>query len=416
MPKSVEIIPSYNVHELHKAIDRLNRKARKLGTAPLVLTISDAEPYRTNKHPITGHELLNELVIERKTATLEYEIPTLNGYELIARLDVEGEVVFVSAVPEKFVPAEYQNKTSIGCDHCGQNRYRTHSILIRHMETNEYMEVGSTCVKDFFGGNDPEHLMFAASILFKNICAGLNDEMGFGGYGAAASGYDLEMVLAITSASIKQFGWLSKGKAYHYGGQATADHVWVNLEPSVYDKPEDMVEVTDADVAKAKAAIEWWSTVEPNGNDYLLNCVKIQELGYVPRKYMGFACSMLPTFEREMEKMEQEKRVAEESTSTHVGNVGERVRDILVDVVFTKHIESDWGFSTLYTFKDAAGNIYKTFYSGSSFEAEKGDKLVIAGTVKKHDEFRGEKQTMLNRVAASAAPDEAFAADEFAVA
>ena len=422
MPKSVEFIPTYNVNELEKAVKRLNKKALKLGTSPLVLTIEDAEPYRTSTHPYTGNRLVEPWVVARKKAILEYEIPTLMGWELIARMDIydsnDGSMVMVSAVPEKEVPEIYKNLTSIECDHCGHNRYRNHSILIRHLETGEYKQVGSTCVKDFFGGNDPEKFMFSASIMFRSICAGLNDERGFGAYGADNSGYSLESVMAYTSASIRKFGWLSKGKAKELDlALCTADHVAESLsEPSSYKCEENCAYPSDRDWDNAEKAMEWWKNVDPK-NDYLLNCFKLVKMGYVPFKFMGFAASMLPTWEREMDKIEKrERELAGKKTSNWVGEIGDRVRGIRAKVVFCRDIESYYGHSTLYTFVADDGAIFKTFYSGYSWNLDKGDVVVLDGTVKKHDEFRGEKQTMLNRVNVKMAPDEEFTVEEFAVA
>jgi hypothetical protein len=123
-------------------------------------------------------------------------------------------------------------------------------------------------------------------------------------------------------------------------------------------------------------------------------------MGYVPSKFMGFACSMVSTYLREMEKTAVKADMPE---SNYIGQIGDRLKRVQVKVLYTKNIESEWGVSTLYGFQDSLGNIYKTFYSGSNWSANKDDVLFIDGTIKKHDEFNGSKQTMLNRVAASAA-------------
>jgi hypothetical protein len=172
MTQAIEIINAWKVDYLKKAIDKLNRKAAKLGCDPMVLTFGPADPYKTAVHPITGHKLVNPMVIERVTATLDYEIPNIDGWELVAVLDIysteNASEVMVSAVPDMIVPDEYKNLDRISCDHCGHNRYRKKSILIRNIETGEHKQVGSTCVKDFFNGNDPKGFMFMAGILFRS--------------------------------------------------------------------------------------------------------------------------------------------------------------------------------------------------------------------------------------------------------
>jgi len=413
-------IPKYKIDLLKKAIEKLNRKARKLECEPMVLEFTETTPFKTDIHPITGNKMLSEMVIEMVIATLTYIIPNIDGWELIAKMDIfssdNGSEVLISAVPNKKIPEQYQNLDKIHCDHCGYNRMRNHSILIRNMETSEYMQVGSTCVKDFFNGNDPQSALFMSSILLHGIVGGISDEDSFGGRWSESNGFDIETVLLVTAASIKKFGWMSKSKADTYMCQSTSDHVFDNLMP--YPKmPEDnFVHPDDDDKILVEKAIEYWVNVNATNNDYLMNCQKLLKLGYVPFKFMGYACSMISTYQREMEFIA--KREAAKTTtepSNYVGNLGERLKGITVNVIFVKEIASDWGCSVLYTFQDVLGNIYKTFYSGSGWSAQKDDKIIIDGTVKKHDEFKGEKQTMLNRVSAKKAPSEAFTADEFKV-
>lgn len=421
MTKAIEIINAYKVDYLKKAIEKLNRKARKLGCEPMTLTFEPADPYVTNEHPITGHKLIEPLVIERVTAVLDYEIPNIDGYELIAVLDLfstpNGTEVLVSAVPEKEVPEEFKHLDKIHCDHCGYNRYRKKSILIRHIENGNYMQVGSTCVKDFFEGNDPMGSMFMASILFGKICGGISDEECFSGGRFDAGGFDFLQVLNKTAAVVKKFGFTSKKYAWDYGCQSTADRVWDNLMPYPRMPESEFAHATEADLELAKKTLEYFTNIDAGENDYLLNIKKIISLGFVPYKYMGFAASMVSSYQRAVEKealYQAKKKIGE--NSNFVGAIGERLRDINVKVIAVRDIESDFGLSVLYTFQGDDGNLYKTFYSGSSWEADVDDKLKITGTVKKHEDFRGTKSTMLNRVAASAADPEAFSTEEFAVA
>jgi hypothetical protein len=72
--------------------------------------------------------------------------------------------------------------------------------------------------------------------------------------------------------------------------------------------------------------------------------------------------------------------------------------------------------STLYAFKDALGNVFKSFYSGYNIKLNKGDVVLLTGTVKKHNEYQGRKETMLNRIAVKDAPEELITVEEFAVA
>lgn len=155
-------------------------------------------------------------------------------------------------------------------------------------------------------------------------------------------------------------------------------------------KDADKVAIDQQDIDLDKKTLEYFRNLDPGNNDYLINCCKIVSLDYVPIKMIGYASSMIIAYE----KAAKNAKNASESISNHV----ERIRNINVTVAYKREFESDFGINILYTFKDESGNIFKTFYSGHTWECEINEKISITGTVKKHTEYQGIKETMLNRV------------------
>ena len=117
----------------------------------------------------------------------------------------------------------------------------------------------------------------------------------------------------------------------------------------------------------------------------------------------------------ERRKAEEERRKAEEARkaiSQYIGNVGERVTVTVTlekKVAFEVPSYSGYGTDTkrIYIFVDESGNkiVWKT--SGILWKdpddwnkgaIQEGDSVSIKGTVKKHGEYNGEKQTELQRV------------------
>ena len=108
-------------------------------------------------------------------------------------------------------------------------------------------------------------------------------------------------------------------------------------------------------------------------------------------------------------KAEREARLAEErAASEFVGSVGDK---ITVEVTFSREVSFDTQFGTqyIYFFKDEAGNtlVWKTSAmlwindldeNGNNIFIRKGDKIRFTATIKEHSEYKGEKQTMLQRV------------------
>lgn len=93
--------------------------------------------------------------------------------------------------------------------------------------------------------------------------------------------------------------------------------------------------------------------------------------------------------------LEMAKREAEGKASKHYGEVGERIRDHELEVVFCKAFESNFGWFHIVKFKDNNGNFFA--YKGS-VDFPKGYKCIAAFTVKEHSEYRGEKQTVIQRI------------------
>lgn len=87
-----------------------------------------------------------------------------------------------------------------------------------------------------------------------------------------------------------------------------------------------------------------------------------------------------------------------ESASEYIGEEKERLRDLHVTLVGSRTIESYYGTCILYTFK-MGENILTWFCSGAGLDEdiEKGDTILLTGTVKKHQIYNGVKQTVLNR-------------------
>ena len=101
---------------------------------------------------------------------------------------------------------------------------------------------------------------------------------------------------------------------------------------------------------------------------------------------------------------------ATEPESHYVGTVGERpVWDLTV--AFVTSFDNDWGSTYVYSMRDAAGNVVVAKVSsglGLQLPTDehgftgwrpvvKGDHVTLKGTIKAHTEYKGTKQTVINR-------------------
>ena len=85
-----------------------------------------------------------------------------------------------------------------------------------------------------------------------------------------------------------------------------------------------------------------------------------------------------------------------ESNSEWVGEVGERLKKIPVTLLSVHGFDGHYGFSQVVKFEDEKENIY-TWFTAVEIKIEPGEQCLLTGTVKKHDEYKGEKTTVLTR-------------------
>jgi hypothetical protein len=91
----------------------------------------------------------------------------------------------------------------------------------------------------------------------------------------------------------------------------------------------------------------------------------------------------------------QEQREAEGRASEYVGEVKDRF-EFEAEVLGVYGTEGYYGHTDIVKFKDEDGNLF-TWFASDYTDLERGDRMTIKGTVKKHEEYRGMKQTILTR-------------------
>jgi len=380
------------------SIKKFNKKAVKLGVTPM-------EPEFGNErvHTFFMNEAAEVMGITTKIpyieVTVEYEIPKIAGWRLVSVFDYEvfiddddqkSKAVFTSTVPGETLPFEYQDKDSICCEHCGHRRYRVKSFLVQH-DSGEYKEVGSTCLKDFLG-HDPSTFIYYCGIQDKLV--DWEEEYSERSGCREEYAYDLSGVLALTNAVIKEYGWTSRSEVYENNdGVATADNVAYYLHTNPIPAAEK-IEILDGDKEIAAKTIEYFKSLTKQDNDYIMNCLRVIKIDRVTDKRLGIACSMISVYRRHLEKTIAE---ANELPSSWFGNIGSKLQECPVVCTFKRECPTQFGVSVLYKFIDNDGNVYKTFYSGHTWEVEQDENVTLWGTVKKHDEWQGKKETMLTR-------------------
>lgn len=399
-------VPDYNLPKLQMRINQLNQSALKLGCKPITIKMVDTVEEKDEVGFIHKFYKLS----------IDGEAPKLQGWKFVATLTHAPEGNIIRTTPGESVPQEYYKAKPV-CDYCKKDWIVRRDTYIVKNDKGEIRQIGSNCLSDFLGHPNPMSYAMMAEAL-----AGLQGEVEVyekEDTGAAHSPHferlDTEDFLTYVAATIDKYGWVSGKEAYEDPSKtSTATEAYRQMEDPPRDT-RDRVIINQQHRDEAKKTLEYIrKNVEPK-NDYQHNLKTLATAkAFTVHEGKGFVASMIPYFRKEQEReVVRQKRAEIGKGSNYVGEEGERLYDIPVTILseFTPKSEGPWGASTIYRMIDDQGNVYTWFASpsasanfNSSIRQDLkapdviGASVVISGTVKKHNEYKGRKETMLTRV------------------
>lgn len=365
---NTEVVNVYRMETFKNRVDQLNKKAAKLGFNPISYTVGDE---------ITWYDDIAHEVLHRGwEVEVTYDFMKLPGdWRLVAIIDHKEDLI--KTLPGETVPTIYRERGPI-CDHCGQHRNRNETFVLRVDEA--YIQVGRQCIAEFLGIDAAQAL---GQIDLVGAISELDDYLGE----PEVFGFKLEVFLAHTACMMRMFGWQSRSGA-SFEVMATADRVWWNLTEKNESK---VIKPNNDDVELAKETGVWMQALvdKDDLNDYLYNLASICKNGFVTFKSAGFAASAINA----MLKDKEEKLAAKLSNKQHIGVVGDKIIARLT-LISSNGFDSGYGYSFFHRFVDELGNvlIWKT-----AKELTSGKQYEVVGTIKKHDYFKSEPQTVITR-------------------
>lgn len=437
----IEKFPAYRLDEAKKALEkahaRLVRAAAKAGQeAPAApsLQIVARRVYSRCQHckitvegitPPTSHVCPREdyqietagtwVSIELLDLELTAERPVLAGWVFLAVVEPLNGGNLIRQVPGanvgegELVP---WRQGQISCDHCGTIRKRTETFIVRAdgsdptIAEGTYRQVGRNCLEPFLGGKSAATII--AQLTWGDIvrAAGDDGDGGWGG-GTVAEVFDPKVLLAQTAAVIRLDGWVSRGQARANDGvSATADKVLYLLTPpfsdpkGVWRRERERCAPTPQDLTYGTEALQWAQGVAAS-TDYERNLSLVARQEHVKRSHVGILASAMSAYFRVLGQEVERRRIATVATvhpSTHVGEIGQRL-DLKLEVQRVTTKDTDYGALHIISMRDQANNLV-VWMTGST-TATPGDRLHVRGTVKKHNEYNGEQQTVLTRCRAT---------------
>lgn len=389
-------VPSWNIDKLKKTVNKINKRASKYNFAPINYEITGTEFVKINRE--------DEHSIEVNIINFSIELPKIEGWTFVGTLDhisIPGKVIVKSA-PGKQIPKEFFNSPPV-CDHCETHRRRNETFLLT--KNGEYKRVGRSCVKDFIG-YDPTAVLGYLENVVQFIESFDDQDTWFDGGGLQYYTIDADAILRATNALVNRVGFVSRSKAdLENGSMATADLI-INyfFPPSVQYNAElqrsEWVQALSTEKEINQQAVDnaraWLAEQNAEDNEYLTNLKNLAEVKEIPTRMFGYWCSLIATYNRAVEQERQRKASNENRTNEHTGTLKKRQEFILTldNVIIT---EGYYGYTYIHKFVDQDGRALTWFASNKS-DMEKGNTYHVKATPKKHDEYKGTKITVINRV------------------
>lgn len=380
MTKQFFKIPTVAFGFLENKFNSLKKKAKKIGADDIKLSIIARQTDDNNK--------------QYYIVAIEGEPVQFKGYTFLARIDHNidptGESNLIYPMPGVDLPEQFY-KAPANCEHCGYKRNRKDTFILQKDVDGSYIQVGRTCLKDFFG-HDPAAIARRAQYIVKLNDACRDAETCNEAYMTDRRFIDLITYLSYVIQVIDDIGWVSRAEAYANNKVATADAAINDMFSTCpYDsKP------TKEQIDKAKKVIDFIKTFDPSKSDFNFNLVQLANLQTIDHKAVGLAAAMVLCYDKHIESLTTQKNSNKDDlkNSQYVGKEKERL-DLTVTVLTSKLYNGYYGTYYITRMIDDNGNLFVSF---GSFKATANEKVHIRGTVKKHDEYKGIKQTILTRI------------------
>jgi hypothetical protein len=349
------------LEQLHRRMDALGRRARRLGLEPVRL-IDIGEP------DADGHTFV----------VLRGHAPVLAGWRLVAIVDHHNGAATLrpaGEVAERLEPGAF---TAAICEYCGLRRRRAKTYVVVHAESGEVRQVGSGCLRDFLGGPDPEracrrveHLAAARAEL---------DRAGTLVIRPDGAGMSVEEFAAHAARVVRIHGFTSRERARRESRPATADLALQSLRdtPTAPDRADRTL--ADGALGWARGLLAARRDLSPFERDAV---AAVGGGSIQTRRDRGLVCALIAVFRQRRAR------------SRHLAQPGACIEvTVLVERVLTQRSQRH-GIVRRCELIDADANRL-VWWQTSGAPLHRGEVVTLTGRVQRHTHFAATAITVLS--------------------
>ena len=136
-----------------------------------------------------------------------------------------------------------------------------------------------------------------------------------------------------------------------------------------------------------------WHNAE--AGDYAENAVRVHWSEFFSTTAWG-DMHPLPDAQKKADAMIKGDEEKEELPSEWIGEVGERIKNLPVTLIGVYGFNGRYGYSQVVKFMTEEGNLL-TWFTAVNITVEKGGKCFLSGVIKKHDQYKDQKTTIVTR-------------------
>lgn len=408
--REIDVI-STRFPEFEAAMAKISKKAAKLDRMPIIWNVVGTSQV--------------EVIIDKKKQTIGSfrveifgEDCRIDGYRPLATVEMVSDggdraVIESYATSSESVALVEKYDALIRrragqCDHCNENRRRKYSVVLIN-DDEDVKIVGRTCINDF-SKNSFDMLGYLAWLK--------NTVDSFSGWTMMNDCYTptFEFLSAIACLSRQYGGYVSAKKSVETGKRPTMDYYYAaytfgTVRPQNANRPEliptaedeqlarDVIAFVDAIVPEEGQGIY---TYQKNLRDLMAGVTAFSS------KKASLAASAIAYYQGHLEREERKVQAAARQApavvgqagpiSQHIGVVGQRLKHVAVKFLSKKYLgEGDYGARYLYRMITPGGDVVN-YFTTASLKMDADKTYVVSFGVKKHDEFRGVKQTVIGRM------------------
>lgn len=237
------------IEVLDERLEKLNKKAKKLGVSPV-------------SYEIVGEEIEEEddYVKVFKLIRVFGSAPIINGWRFEMKIEHNDGFNILYPSPDSELSPNKWVEADSDCGHCGSRRDRNNTYILSEIETGNVIQVGSSCLKDFLGHASPQAIADWVEFLqgFEWDLESSDSDMDFWGERGVRY-YDATSFLCKVACVVRRNGWISRS-AGSYNRTPTADTAWMWTTAKAKQLDaliRDGYEVTEEDVELADFALDY---------------------------------------------------------------------------------------------------------------------------------------------------------------